>query len=84
MKKSEKNVLLEWAISLSDKELEDAYYSSVYDSLGSETDEMYELGYDIRDIKEREAYEKYLCEKSDILGSLCEKRNIMLWERGYT
>ena len=59
MKKSEKNVLLEWAISLSDKELEDAYYSSVYDSLGSETDEMYELGYDIRDIKEREACEKY-------------------------
>ena len=81
MKNTEKNNLLKWASSLSDEELKDEYYSSVYDSLGSQTDEMYELGYDIRDIEEREAYEKFLCEKSDILGSLCEKRGITLWER---
>lgn len=81
MKKSDKNVLLKWANSLSDEELKDEYYSSVYDSLGSQIDKMYELGYDSRDIEERESYEKYLSEKADILGSLCEKRDIMLWER---
>ncbi len=81
MKKSDKNVLLKWANSLSDEELKDEYYSSVYDSLGSQIDKMYELGYDSRDIEERESYEKNLSEKADILGSLCEKRDIMLWER---
>lgn len=80
MKKSDKNALLKWAGNLSDEELKNEYYKSVYDSLGSQTDKMYELGYDIRDIEERESYEKYLSEKSDILGSLCENRNIILWE----
>lgn len=80
MKRSDKNALLKWAGNLTDEELEDEYYRSVLDSLGSQIDEMYELGYDIRDIKECESYERYLCEKADILGSLCEKRGIRLWE----
>ncbi len=80
MKKSEKNALFLWAAGLSDEKLENEYYHSVYDSFGSQTDEMYELGYDIRDIEERRLYEKYLSEKSDILGSLCEQRGIVLWE----
>lgn len=41
---------------------------------------MYELGYDIRDIQERERYEKYLCEKSDLLRTCCEQRGIELWK----
>lgn len=40
---------------------------------------MYELGYDIRDIKEREWYEKYLCEKADSLENICVERGIGLW-----
>ena len=80
MKKSERNAIVKWAGSVSDKELTDEYYNSVYDSLGSQTDKMYELGYDIRDIMERESYERYLGERSDILGSLCEERGIILWE----
>lgn len=80
MKKSEKNAILKWGETLTNEELEKEYYDSVLDSLGSETDEMYELGYDIRDIEEREKYERFLCEKSDILESLCKDRGIRLWE----
>ena len=82
MKKSEKNAIVKWAASLTDEELEKAYYDAVYDSLGSQTEEMYERGYDIRDIEEREKHEKYLGEKSSVLGMLCEERGIKLWERG--
>ena len=71
MKRLEKNSLIKWANTLSDKELKDEYYEAVYDSLGSQTDEMYELGYDMRDIEEQEEYEKYLCEKADILENIC-------------
>lgn len=80
MKKSEKNDLFKWCASLSDKEIEKAYYDSVYDSLGSFCDDMYEFGYDLRDIEERQKFEKYLGEKADILGTLCRLRGIKLWE----
>ena len=42
---------------------------------------MYELGYDIADIVEREKYEKYLGQRADLLGTLCEQRGIKLWEK---
>ena len=54
MKRSERNSLAKWANTLTDKELKDKYYAAVYDSLGSQTNEMYELGYDMRDIEEQE------------------------------
>ncbi len=38
------------------------------------------LGYDIADIVEREKYEKYLCQRADLLKYLCEQRAINLWE----
>ena len=40
---------------------------------------MYGLGYDISDIIERDKYEKYLCEYSDVLEYCCIKRGIKLW-----
>lgn len=80
MRKTEKNAIIKRAKSLTDEELEKEYYDAVYDSLGSQTDKMYELGYDVRDIKERERHEKYLCERSSLLGDLCEQRGIKLWE----
>lgn len=79
MKRLERNNFIKWTNTLSDKELKDKYYATVYDSLGSQTDEMYELGYDMRDIKEREWYEKYLCEKDDSLENICVERGIGLW-----
>ena len=41
---------------------------------------MIELGYDLVDIKERKEYEKFLREKSDLIGWICEQRGIELWK----
>mgnify|MGYP003296464703 CR=1 FL=1 len=80
MKKAEKDAILKWAGSLSDEELKEAYYNAVFDSLGSQTEMMYELGYDMVDIRERDSFEKYMMEQSDLLEMLCAERGIELWE----
>jgi len=49
-------------------------------TLGSQTEEMYERGYDISDIIEREKYERWLSRQSDMLEDLCRERSIKLWE----
>ena len=80
MKKSERNKIIKLASALSDEELEDKYYDLAYESLGSQTDAMYELGYDMADIIERQKYEKFIREECDLIGELCEQRGIKLWE----
>ena len=80
MTKTERNAIIKHAETLTNEELEKEYYDTVYDSLGSQTEDMYELGYDMRDIEERASYEKYLSQKADILASLCKERGIKLWE----
>ena len=52
----------------------------MFDTLGSQTEEMYERGYDIADILEREKYEKWLSRQSDMLEMICSERGIELWE----
>lgn len=79
MTKTERRELLKWAEGLSDAKLESEYYDAIYDCLGTQTETMYELGYDMQDIKERESYEKYLRDKADLLENECSKRNIKLW-----
>lgn len=81
MTQKERNAFIKWAKGLSDAELENEYYDAVYDSLGSQTEAMYELGYDMSDIREQETFEKFLREKSDILENECLKRNIKLWNK---
>ncbi len=81
MTKAERNKIVKWAESATDEELEKEYYDSVSNSLGSQAEDMYELGYDLADIKEREQYEKFLCQKSSLLEELCCKRNIELWKK---
>ena len=83
MNKIEKNKIIKFANSLSDEELEEEYYQSVSDCLGSRVDDMYDLCYDIRDIKEREKYEKYMLERSNILEHCCLDRNIELFKDYY-
>ena len=80
MKQKEKNKIIKWAETLSDEQLEAEYYKAAYDCLGSATERMYELGYDIQDIIEREKYEDYLCERADVLEMVCQQRGIKLWE----
>lgn len=70
MKKSERNAIVKWAESATDEELEKEYYNCVFSSLGSQTEDMYELGYDLADIKEREQYEKF-CVKSRLCSKNC-------------
>ena len=75
-----KRQFVQWAKSLTDEQLESEYYKLVIESLGSQTEEMYELGYDIQDIIEQENYERILIKKTEILESICELRGIKLWE----
>lgn len=80
MTRRERIQLTKWAGELPDKDLEKMYYDAVYDCLGSETEEMYERGYEPIDIAEQEKCEKYLSEKADVLEELCERRGIELWK----
>lgn len=79
MTNAEKKELLIWASGLTNEELEQEYYDASLDCLGSEAEEMYEQGWDIADIVEREKYEKYLIEKANILEILCLERGIELY-----
>lgn len=79
MTKSEKNEIIKWSNTVSNEELERTYYDTVYDTLGTQIDDMYELDYDMTDILERKKYEKYMSQKVDLLEMLCVKRDIKLW-----
>ena len=79
MRKAERKRIEEWVKSLSDECLEEEYYKAVYDCLGSQVEEMYERGYDISDIVEREKLENELCDFADVLESICHQRGIKLW-----
>ena len=80
MTKSEKNKIIKWASTLTDNELEKEYYRAVFDTLGSQAEAMYEQGWDMQDVIEREKYEKYLGQRADLLESLCYGRGVKLWE----
>lgn len=80
MTKAERNQIIKWAKTLTDEQLKGEYYDAVFDCLGSQAEEMYERGYDMIDIREREKYEDWLCRRADVLEMLCEERGIKLWE----
>lgn len=81
MTKKKRYEIINFANKLTDDELKEEYYNSVYGCLGSQCDYMYEMGYDIADIVERKKYEKYLCERVDLLEQICDRRGIKLWEK---
>lgn len=64
---------------MSNKELETQYYSLVDESLGSQAEIMYDMGYDVSDIIEQQNYERFVREKIDLLEQLCVERGITLW-----
>lgn len=80
MKKCEKDEIRDKAATMSDKELSEEYYNTVYSTLGSNSERMEECGYDARDIKEARQYERYLSEKASLLEEICNERNISLWD----
>lgn len=80
MNKREFAKLKKYTDTLTDEELKKEYYDAVFKTLGSQAKEMYERGYEISDILEREKYERWLSRQSDMLEELCRQRNIKLWE----
>ena len=80
MNKREYAKLKKWTDALTDEELKKEYYDAVFDTLGSQAEEMYERGYDIADIREREKYERWLSRQSDMLEMICSERGIKLGE----
>lgn len=81
MKKSEKQAIYQWAAGLSDKQLEQEYYDSVYSgACASCGEEMYDRGFAIEDCVAEDERAKYEREKDDIIESLCYKRGIKLWD----
>lgn len=80
MNKRELAKLKKWTDTLTDEELKKEYYDAVFDTLGSQAEEMYDRGYDIADIREREKHERWLSRQSDMLEELCRQRNIKLWD----
>ena len=80
MNKRELAKLKKWTDTLTDEQLKKEYYDAVFDTLGSQAEEMYDRGYDIVDIREREKYESWLSKRSDMLEAICSERGIELWE----
>lgn len=80
MTKKERQKIIDRADTLTDEQLEQEYYRLAYETLGTQVDEMYELGYDLADIAEREEYEKSINEECSIFEALCLGRGIKLWE----
>ena len=68
MNKREYAKLKKWTDTLTDEELKKEYYDAVFVSLGSQTEEMYERGYDEADIREREKYERWLLRQKEELS----------------
>ena len=79
MNKRELAKLKKWTNNLTDEQLKKEYYDVTFQTLGSQAEEMYERGYDIADIREREKYERWLSRQSDVLENICRERGIELW-----
>lgn len=75
-----KKDIQKWASTLSDAQLEQEYYDTVFQCLGSEAERMYEAGWDLRDVQEQLDLEECTSVKANILEVLCIKRGIKLWE----
>ena len=80
MKKRELEKQKKWTDTLTDEQLKKEYYDAVFDTLGSQAEEMYERGYDIADIRERERNKRSLTKRSDMLEMICSERGNKLWE----
>ena len=58
MTRSERRSIIAYAAKLTDEELEKEYYEAVMDSLGSDAERMYEMGYDLQDVLAQEELER--------------------------
>lgn len=79
MNKREFAKLKKWTDTLTDEQLKKEYYDTMFRTLGSQAEEMWERGYDEADIREMEKYERWLSRQSDMIETICHERGIKLW-----
>ena len=79
MNKREFAKLKKWTNTLTDEQLYEEYYKAMFKTLGSQSEEMYDRGYDEADIREREKYERWMSRQSDMLEDICRERGIKLF-----
>ena len=80
MNKRELSKLRKWTDTLTNEELELAYYLSVFYSSYSLCDEMLERGYFLETLQKQEKSERYLSQHKDMLSVICSERKIKLLE----
>lgn len=80
MRLDQKKSTIKECNSMNDDQLIDYYHETLFRTLGSQVEEMYDRGYEMADIKERISFEKYLREKCDVIMDVLRKRNLDPWE----
>lgn len=83
MTKRDKNRLLKYWKDKPTEEIESEYYSICYGDYNADTERMYDLGFDLVDILEAEAYSNYKQEEAGILEGILRSRGIIPWEDLY-
>lgn len=80
MRLDQKKLIIKECNSMNDDQLIDYYHEILLRTLGSQVEDMYNLGYDMVDVEERISYEKYLIEELDIIEGLLKQRNLDPWK----
>ena len=84
MTKQDKAKCFERFAMLNDDQLLSEYHEQLLNTLGTQTDRMYELGYSMEDIKEREKFEKEMSEELHLYEECLNKRGIDIWPKPIT
>ena len=84
MTKQDKARCFERFAMMNDNQLLNEYHEQLLNTLGTQTDRMYELGYSMEDIKERERFEKEMSDELHLCEKCLNKREINIWPKPIT
>ena len=84
MTKQDKAKCFERFAMMNDDQLLSEYHEQLLNTLGTQTDRMYELGYSMEDIKERERFEKEMSDELHLYEECLNKRGIDIWPKPIT
>lgn len=84
MTKQDKTKCFERFAMMNDDKLLSEYHEQLLNTLGTQTDKMYELGYSMEDIKERERFEKEISDELHLCEECLNKRGIDIWPKPLT
>lgn len=80
MRLNQKKLIIKECVSMTDEKLIDYYHDILFLTLGTQVEDMQDMGYDMADIKERIRFEKYLIEKCDVIADILKERNLDPWK----